>query len=94
MHDTDSETAKWKRRERSLAAGLVLWALFVSAYVTLYPEQAATWLTTRSSLVVAGTIMVSIGLFGGICDSAMALAARWVEPDDEEDLTSVPWDEE
>jgi len=90
----DTEVSKWKRRERSLAAGLVLWALFVSAYATLYPEQAATWLTTRSSQVVAGTIMLSVGLFGGLCETAAMLANQWASPDAEDDLTSVPWEEE
>ena len=67
----------WKRRERTLAGGIVLWALLVSGYATLQPETVATFLTTEPPAIIAGSIMASVGLCGGFTLACVELAEEW-----------------
>lgn len=88
-----SESKKWKRRERALAGGIILWAVGVSAYVILWPEQLADQILTMDAPAIAGIIMVTIGFAGGFVETCLLAASQWSEPSDPEGLTEVPWDE-
>lgn len=85
------EAAKWRRRERALAFGLLTWALGIGALATLRPAWTADWILNHHSLEVAGVILVSVGLLGGIFDQGMQLVDDWATA--EEDLTEVPWED-
>lgn len=87
---TDAET--WKRRERSLAYGTVIWALAVSTAATLFPQETATFVFETDSLNLAAVMLISIGLCAGIVDTARIAVSWWEEPDDS-GLTEVRWDE-
>lgn len=83
----------WKRRERSMAAGVVLWALAVSSAAALRPEAVAEWLLSTPGPEIAGVIMISIGLTGAFCDTIHVAGRRYVSPPETNGLTEVPWDE-
>lgn len=87
-----SEASKWKRRERALTLGVVLWAVIVAAILVFAAESAAEWLLATPPHLVAGGVLMSIGLCGGFAQTLLELADWWAESDDE-DLTEVPWDE-
>jgi hypothetical protein len=82
----------WRRRERALGGGLVIWALAVSTAVTIFREATADWILTTEPLLIAGTILISVGLCGGFVETLLLIGRRWAEPSDLE-LTEVPWDE-
>lgn len=86
------EAKKWKRRERAMLYALVVWALAVGALATIRPAWTADWMLNHHSLKVAGVILVSIGMLGGIFDYAQQIVDDWATSDTE-DLTEVPWDE-
>lgn len=88
----DVSADAWRRRERALGAGAVLWAFGVSAAATLRPEAVATFLTSHP-LQTAGIILVTLGLSGGLCHSILRAANEWATADNG-DLTSVPWEGE
>ena len=90
---SDKTANSWKRRERALGAGAVLWSLGVAAIASLRPDAAAHWLSTTPTLAVAGTLMTSIGLLGGFCEGVLLAADRWASSHVDEDLTEVPWNE-
>ena len=89
---TNREAQKWKRRERAMLYGLVTWALAVGALATLRPEWTADWIVNHHSLEVAGVILLSVGMLGGIFDYGQQIIADWASTDDK-GLTEVPWDE-
>lgn len=86
---SSAEVKKWRRRERSMLAGVILWALVVSISATFVPEQTAEWITTRPPFVVTGTILLTVGLVGMIVEILWLVAARWMESSNSE-LTEVP----
>jgi len=61
-----NDVDKWRRRERGLAIGIVGWATAVGILSTLYAETVAAWLVGSSGAQVAGVILLSIGIYGGI----------------------------
>lgn len=87
-----ADTETWRRRERALGGGLVIWALAVSAAVTIFQEETADWILTTEPLLIAGTILISVGLCGGFVETLLLLGQQWAEPSDQQ-LTEVPWDE-
>jgi len=87
-----SEASVWRRRERALGGGLVIWALAVSTTVVLAPEATVDWILTTDPLVIAGAILITVGLCGGLVETILLLAERWAEASDP-DLTEVQWDE-
>lgn len=83
----------WKRRERALAAGVIVWAVSVSAFLTLRPEYAAE-VILDDPLRVAGYILITIGFAGGFCESVILAIDRYATPNEREELTEVPWNDE
>jgi|GEM_PF-6976665 len=90
---SDEEVQKWKLRERSLAIGIVVWALLVSAMLTIAPDALLGWAIRTDPLTVAGSILITIGLWAGFAHFVHSLFDRWAEPNASEDLTEVPWNE-
>lgn len=86
-----ADAATWKRRQRSLAGAVVLWAVAITIAATMRPAAVAALIQATNPFQLTGAILVSIGLAGGLVESLFALAQRWVN-DDTEDLTTPPWE--
>lgn len=82
----------WRRRERALFVGILLWASLVGFVATVWADALGSWLLTTSPFVVAGSVLVSIGLLGGFAHSVLLALRRWWMPDNSH-LTEVDWDE-
>lgn len=91
--NTTSEADKWRRRERSMLGGLIIWALAVGLLATYAPERVAEWITTYHGIAIAGMISISVGLSAGVVDSVLIAVSRWKQPSNDE-LTAVPWEED
>ena len=88
-----SVSKAWRRRERSLAGGLVIWALWVSAMLTVSPEALSEWALNTEPLAVGGSIMVTVALLAGLVNTLWSAYDWWSTPADPKGLTEVPWDE-
>lgn len=88
-----SEADHWRRRERALGAGLVVWVVTLTFVLTLEPDAVAEFLTTNEPALTASAILVTVGLCGGIAEGILLLADEYTGETDDEGLTRVPWDE-
>lgn len=86
-----SDVDLWRRRERSLAAGIVIWSIGISVLAALKPEELVEYILSTEPLLLAGSNMISIGLSGGLSLTLFEIAARWSEPGD--DLTDWEGDD-
>ena len=87
------EAAKWRRRERALAGGVFLWTISVAFTVWLSPVDVATWIVNTPPLLVAGALLILIGFHAAAVHFALLKASIWIDSDDPDGLTEVPWDE-
>ena len=89
----DAET--WRRRERALWVGVLLWATIVTAVATLAGRSVAGWLLATPPLGISGTILLSVALCAAFVEFWWRLIAEWIAADGTEDgLTEVPWGDE
>lgn len=83
----------WRRRERALAAGLLMWVTVLTFTLTFHPEAVIDYLLEYEPGIVAGTILVSVGVCGGVAEGVLIAANSYITTDNTGDLTEVPWDE-
>lgn len=87
-----SEANRWRRRERSLLGGLIIWAVSVGWAATYAPDMVAGWITNTHAFAVAGFISISIGLCAGFVEFVWITISQWKEPSNSE-LTNLPWED-
>jgi len=68
---------KWKRRERALTLGVLLWSAAVGGLLTFRKSLVLEFLNSSASAEVFGVLLFTIGVFGGIGDGVMMLFYRW-----------------
>ena len=68
---------KWKRRERALFLGVLLWSAAVGGLLTFSKSLVLGFLETSGSAEVFGVLLFTLGVFGGIGDGVMVLFYRW-----------------
>lgn len=84
----NQEAKKWKRWERSLAYGAVIWATIVGFAVFYYPLAILNFIELYNPATLVGFILITFGLCGGLAQFIMGVA-DWIA-EDSEDLTE--WD--
>lgn len=68
---------KWKRRERAMFLGVLLWTAAVGAMLTFRNDVILAFLESSGSVEVFGVLLFTLGVFGGIGDGVMVLFYRW-----------------
>lgn len=90
---TSDDADVWKRRERALGAGVVAWAVGVALALVVRPDAITNFVLAYEPPIVAGTILVSIGVCGALAEGVLTLAGHYASSGYDESLTDVPWDE-
>jgi len=68
---------EWKRRERALFLGVLLWSAAVGGLLTFRKGLVMGFLKASGAVEVFGVLLFTLGIFGGIGDGAMMLFYRW-----------------
>lgn len=86
MKGSQGETtaAEWRRRERGLTLGVILWTIGVGIAVSVAPHAVGEWLVSATGTEVVSTIMISIGICGGVGHGTMLLLMWFYSPEQPE----------
>lgn len=68
---------EWKRRERALFLGVLLWSAAVGGVLTVREGLVMGFLETSGAVEVFGVLLFTLGVFGAIGDGVMMLFYRW-----------------
>lgn len=85
----DIDEGVWRRRERSLMGGVILWTLLISGSMVFFPGALISLLKSNAPHEIAGLTLMTIGYFSAVVNVFYEITSRYVNEENALSLEEV-----